>query len=113
MKIEANGQIRWTHITIADNFFKRLVGLTRTKSLKKGEGMLITKCNQIHTFHMKFCIDAIYLSEALIVLRVDTICPRKFGPLVKGARNVLEVAAGSAEQNGISEGTQLNIIYKS
>ncbi len=112
MKIEADGQIKWNSIEIADNFFKRLIGLTHTKSLKKGEGMLITKCSQIHTFHMKFCIDVIYLSQTLTVLRVDTICPRRFGPLVKGARNVLEVTAGSAEKNGITEGTQLKIIYE-
>ena len=48
---------------VARTFAERARGLIGTKSLAADEGMLILKCNAIHTFFMSFAIDAIFLDK--------------------------------------------------
>lgn len=82
---------------VARTFAERARGLIGTKSLAPDEGMLILKCNAIHTFFMSFPIDAIFLDRnGEIVRRVNGIPPWR--PLVFGgfrAVQVLEVASKS------------------
>ena len=46
---------------VARSFFERAKGLLGRSGLEKGTGMLILKCNCIHTCFMRFPIDAIFL----------------------------------------------------
>ena len=46
---------------VARTFPERARGLIGTKDLAPSEGLLIEKCNAIHTFFMSFPIDAIFL----------------------------------------------------
>ena len=48
---------------VARTFTERAKGLIGVKSLKKGEGLLILKCNAIHTMFMSFPIDATFLDR--------------------------------------------------
>ena len=48
---------------IARTFFERAKGLIGVKSLPPGEGLLILRCNSIHTFFMSFPIDAVFLDR--------------------------------------------------
>ena len=79
---------------VAKSFRERAKGLIGFKSLPLGKGMLITKCNAIHTCFMKFPIDAIFLDDELKVVKViKNIRPWRL--LVWGgwrARSVLEIA---------------------
>ena len=43
---------------VAHTFCERARGLIGVKGLAPGEGMLIERCNAIHTFFMSFSIDA-------------------------------------------------------
>ena len=83
---------------VARTFFERAKGLIGTKSLGPDEGMLILKCNAIHTFFMSFPIDAVFLDRHdRIVRRVNGIPPWR--PLVFGgfkAVKVLEVRSVQA-----------------
>lgn len=78
---------------VAESFFERAKGLIGYKDLPPGEGMLILKCNAIHTFFMKFAIDAVFLDKNdRVVKRVENIRPGRL--FVWGgfsARKVLEV----------------------
>lgn len=80
---------------VARTFFERARGLIGTKSLGPGEGMLILKCNAIHTWFMRFPIDATFLDRNdQVVCVVRDIPPWK--PLVWGgfkAVKVLETAS--------------------
>ena len=80
---------------VASRFFQRAKGLIGRSSLPPGEGLLIERCNAIHTFFMKFPIDAIFLDRrGRVVKTVRNIRPWRF--LVWGgwrAVKVLEVAA--------------------
>src|SRR5689334_21896871 len=46
---------------VAESFFRRLKGLIGRKSLKEGEGLLITRCKDIHMWFMRVPIDVVFL----------------------------------------------------
>lgn len=81
-------------IEVADNFFKRAKGLIGRDSLPEDVGLLIPKCNAIHTFFMRFPIDATFMDrEGNVVRRVRNIKPWR--PFIWGgwrAYQVLETA---------------------
>ena len=55
---------------IAETFAERARGLIGRRGLASGTGMLITKCNCIHTFFMRFAIDATFLDKSGQVVKV-------------------------------------------
>jgi uncharacterized membrane protein (UPF0127 family) len=84
---------------VARTFFERAKGLIGTKSLMPGEGLLILRCNSIHTFFMSFPIDAAFLDRNDNVVKVvRNIHPWRL--FVWGgvrARQVLETAADGVD----------------
>ena len=80
---------------VARSFFERARGLIGRSSLAPGTGMLILRCNAIHTCFMRFAIDAIFLDrDGNVVKTVRNIPPWRL--LVWGgfkADRVLEVQA--------------------
>ena len=73
--IEING----VRARVARTLFERIRGLIGTKSLPEGEGMLILRCNSIHTFFMSFPIDAAFLDrDGNVVKTVRNIRPWRF-----------------------------------
>ena len=64
---------------MARKLVERIRGLIDTKDLPSDEGMLILKCNAIHTFFMSFSIDAIFLDKNdNVVKTVKNIRPWRF-----------------------------------
>ena len=64
---------------VARTFLQRAKGLIGTRSLAAGEGMLILRCNAIHTFFMSFPIDAVFLDRGNNVVKiVRNIRPWRF-----------------------------------
>ena len=55
---------------IAETFVERAKGLIGCRGLAPGTGMLITKCNCIHTFFMRFAIDATFLDKSGKIVKV-------------------------------------------
>ncbi|HOJ86406.1 MAG: DUF192 domain-containing protein [Elusimicrobiales bacterium] len=65
-------------VRVADTFLSRFLGLIPKKQLSSDEGLLITKCNGIHTCFMSFDIDAVFVSKDFKVLDIITIKPWRF-----------------------------------
>ena len=55
---------------MAGSFWARARGLIGRKRLEPGTGMLIPRCNAIHTFFMRFTIDAAFLDREDRVVKV-------------------------------------------
>jgi uncharacterized membrane protein (UPF0127 family) len=55
---------------VARTFFQRAKGLIGTRYLERGEGLLILRCNSIHTFFMSFPIDAVFLDRNDKVVKI-------------------------------------------
>lgn len=82
---------------VARSLFARIKGLIGCKGLPPGEGLLILKCNCIHTFFMRFAIDATFLDSSGRVVKVVRGI-RPWRPFVWGgwrAVKVLETAASN------------------
>jgi len=80
---------------VADTFAKRTRGLIGRPPLGPGEGLLILKCNAIHTFFMRYPIDATFLDRENRVVKVVRGI-RPWRPFVWGgwrAVKVLETAS--------------------
>lgn len=58
------------NLRVADSFMSRFLGLMGKKSIPQNETLLITKCNAIHTFFMRFTMTAIFVDKGLRVTKV-------------------------------------------
>jgi uncharacterized membrane protein (UPF0127 family) len=87
-------------VRVAKTFFERAKGLIGTKDMSPYEGMLIERCNAIHTFFMSFPIDAYFFDKKnRLVKVVKNIKPWK--TLVFGgfkASYVIEVKSSPLEK---------------
>jgi len=103
--VTADEEIIAKNVSIANNFYKRLKGLLCKKELNSGEGLLIYPCKQVHTFGMKFHIDAVFVSPLAKVVHIEHNMPRgKVSQYVKGANQVLELKGGTAKEKNILVG---------
>ncbi len=93
-QIEING----IRARVAKSFKERAVGLIGTKSLPPGEGLLILKCNCIHTLFMSMTIDAVFLDKNdNVVKTVKNIKPWRF--MVFGGFRAVKVLETGANEN--------------
>ena len=84
-------------VRLADNPWSRFRGLMGRRSLPEGEGLHIIPCNSVHTFFMRFTMDAIFLDkEARVVKVVPEMKPFRAAVGGRGAHSVLELPAGAA-----------------
>lgn len=83
------------------------------KNLGMEEGLLLTPCRGIHTFCMRFNIDALYLDDQMRVVAVfPDVKPWRVLPYIREARHVLEMASGAISASGVQVGDQLLIRQK-
>jgi len=88
--------VLFTKVKLANDFFSRLVGLLKTKSLDSQQGLLLKKCRQVHTFGMKFNIDVVFLSREGEILDLEkNMVPGRISRHVKEAYWVLELESGA------------------
>ena len=71
--------------------------------------LLLQPARSVHTLGMRFPIDVAHLDADLVVLRLATMPPWRLGPVVRGARCVVEAEAGSFERWGLAVGDQLEV----
>jgi uncharacterized membrane protein (UPF0127 family) len=95
---------------VADNMYRRVVGLLRDKALKHGDGLWIKPCNSIHSIGMQFTFDAIFLDKDLRVVHLmHEMKPWRISKMVLSAESVLEVPAGLVCQTATEVGDQFEM----
>ena len=83
-------------------------GLLGREGLEPGSGLWIARSGSVHTFFMRFPMDAVFLDKGLRVRKiVPDVKPFRLA-WSRGARSVVELAAGEAARVGLVEGTQLS-----
>lgn len=87
-------------VTIPETRGERARGLLGRAEPAPGEGLFLGGCRSVHTFGMRFAIDALVLDANLEVVRVVTMPPGRVLLPRRGGRHVLEVAAGSRVRSG-------------
>jgi uncharacterized membrane protein (UPF0127 family) len=92
--VEING----VKAKVARTLFERMKGLIGTKTLPDGEGLLILRCNSIHTLFMSFPIDATFLDrDDKVVKVVRNIPPWRF--FVWGGFRAVKVLETASVEN--------------
>lgn len=101
-----------TEATVADNYFRRLVGLLgKTKRWAKlGRGLWIVPSCGVHTIGMMFPIDLIFLSKEKRVVHVEEhVRPFRISKLTLKATSVLELPPHTIYRSGTQVGDNLEI----
>jgi uncharacterized membrane protein (UPF0127 family) len=60
---------------IADSFWLRLKGLLGRRQLEPNTGLILNPCNSIHTFFMRFSIDAAFVDSQNKIIKVYHALP--------------------------------------
>jgi len=95
-------------VRVADTFYSRLVGLLNKKSLSSEEALLITHCQSIHMFFMKFSIDVIFVNKKNIVVGlVKNIKPFALSRIFFKASYAIEGAVGMIDKGKVEKGDVL------
>ena len=92
---------------VADSPLTRLKGLLGRSELPRGEGLLLRPASAVHTWFMRFPIDAVFVDRDLVVVGVAHELKPWRAAGRRGARAVLELAAGECERRGIRPGDAL------
>ncbi|WP_051688273.1 DUF192 domain-containing protein [Desulfofalx alkaliphila] len=87
-----NGQTIATKVTIADTFFKRLRGLLGRSGITPNEALVISPCQQVHMFFMRFSIGVIFVNSLGEVLHQEHLMPWQISKWVPSAKQVIEVS---------------------
>ena len=96
---------------IANNLITRIIGLLYRSNLNKGEGLLITPCNGIHSFGMRFNFDAVFLDKNNKVQHlIKNMSPWRTSPIIKSAHSTLELPSGIIDEAEIKTGDILQFI---
>lgn len=94
----------------ATNFWSRMKGLLFHKTPIVDEGLLISKCNSIHMFFMRFPIDVVFLNQNNIVVKVVlNLKPWQIVSPVHTADSTLELPTGTIVKWNICEGDSIKI----
>jgi uncharacterized membrane protein (UPF0127 family) len=102
-----DGDVVCERCVVADSPFSRARGLLGRKCLAEGEGLLLRPASAIHTWFMRFPIDAVFLAEDGTVLRIAAELRPWRAAGRRGARAVLELAAGECARHGLRTGDRL------
>ncbi len=95
---------------LANSFASRMVGLLRHKSLSNGQGLIISKCNSIHMFFMRFAIDVIFLDKSnQVVGLVENILPNRLSRIYWKATQAIEVPVGVVKSSQTTLGDEIII----
>jgi uncharacterized protein len=102
-----NGDVVCDRCVVAASPFSRMKGLLGRSELRPGEGLLLRPASAIHTFFMRFPIDAVFLDRDWRVVGIagDVAPWRTAGR--KGAKAVLELPAGESARRGLRTGDLL------
>jgi uncharacterized protein len=107
---DAHGRVVCERCALADRPLTRLRGLLGRRALPAGEGLLLRPAPSIHTWFMRFPIDAVFLSAELEVLAVRSEMPAWRMAAGRGARAVPELATGEAGRRGLRPGSRLRVV---
>jgi uncharacterized membrane protein (UPF0127 family) len=106
LKRESDGQIVCERCGVASSMLARMKGLLGRKALPHDECLLIRTWS-IHMFFMRFAIDAVFLDrDRRVVKIVANLEPWKTASC-RGAKEVVELAAGESARRGLAIGDRL------
>src|SRR5919109_1587349 len=102
-----DGRVVCERVAVADRARHRMRGLLGRRRLNAGEGVVLRPAWNIHTAFMRFPIDVIFLDADQVVIRIDAGLPPWRTASCRGAREVVELAAGECARRGLEVGDRV------
>ncbi|HBQ21730.1 MAG: hypothetical protein A2Z91_03155 [Deltaproteobacteria bacterium GWA2_38_16] len=110
MSILKNNTLLTQKDTHAQTFYARFKGLLGKNSFTSGEALILTPCKSIHTFFMKFPIDAIFINaQGEILALYPDLKPNRLTKFYCHAKSVIEVPIGTIQKWNLKVGESLCI----
>ena len=105
---QGSGAVLAERVERAATVRQRLRGLLGRAGLPQGEALVIEPCTSIHTFFMRFSIDAAFLARDGRVLRaIGSMRPWRATRVYPSAAMVVELPAGTLDRTATREGDVL------
>ena len=102
------GAVLALRVKRAERVLDRMRGLLGRASLEEGEALAIAPCASIHTFFMKFPIDAVFLDRRGRVVRaLSDLQPWRATRFHLRGYQAVELPAGTLARTGTREGDEL------
>ncbi|MBZ5613901.1 MAG: DUF192 domain-containing protein [Acidobacteriia bacterium] len=104
-----------TDLLIARTHWSRFRGLMATDSSRfsRGQGLWINPSHGIHTFAMRFAIDAVYLDRERVVVHIEEgLKPWRMAAVFIRAASVLELPTGAVRESMTVVGDQVDISFE-
>ena len=102
-----DGSVLCERCVVADSLLARTRGLLGRNGLAPGEGLLLRPASAIHSWFMRFPFDAVFLDGDRVVVGIaEHVAPWRMRGR-RGARAVLELAAGECTRRGLHIGARL------
>lgn len=101
----SRGTVLGTRVSVAASWMSRLRGYLGRSRPRPGEGILLSPCNSIHMWGVRFPLDVVFLSASGEVLAVrEGLEPFSRPVRVPGSRYVLEVPTGTIRSSETAVG---------
>ncbi len=104
-----------TDLRVASTHWTRFRGLMATDSSRfpRGTGLWIHPSHGIHTFAMRFSIDAVYLDRERVVVHIEeALKPWRMAAVRISAASVLELPVGTIQESKTMPGDQVDIFLE-
>ncbi|HXF97688.1 MAG TPA: DUF192 domain-containing protein, partial [Gaiellaceae bacterium] len=102
-----DGRIVCERVVVADRATRRMRGLLGRRYLREGEGMVLRPAWSIHTAFMRFPIDVVFLDADQVVIKIEPNVRPWRTVSCRGAREVVELAAGECKRRGLEVGDRV------
>jgi uncharacterized membrane protein (UPF0127 family) len=104
-----SGAVLAERVERAESMRARLRGLLGRAGLPEGDALVIEPCTSIHTFFMRFTIDAAFVAKDGRVIRaLPDLRPWRATRVYPSAALVIELPAGTLSRTGTVEGDGLD-----
>ena len=104
------GQVLASRLAVASTRRARMVGLLDHRTLQDGEALFLPNCRSIHTWGMRFPIDAIFVDAAWRVVALKPgLGPWRVVPPIWSAWGTIELAQGTIGRTGLRIGDPLHL----
>jgi uncharacterized protein len=102
-----DGRIVCERCVVADRAHRRFRGLLGRRRLTPGQGMVLRPAFAIHTHFMHFPIDVVFLDSDQVVVAIERNLRPWRTASFRGAREVVELAAGECDRRGLEVGDRV------
>ena len=99
-----------TDVHLALSVAERTRGLLDWSEIREGQALIISPCNSVHMFGMRFAIDVLFLDKAGVVVRaIEGLKPWRFTRLHFRARHTVELPPGAIARSGTQRGDKIEL----